>query len=157
MMDDGGSIGFKRTPDVSAYSPSELTKLTEHPRAHTLEKHGHDVSDEALKKRAKTGRAPDGSPFGVQNPTPPPYSSRFDSPELLMDAYNRTKPGTPSFNSTQTTSGGTRKRVMIPSGNVKYGVGVARGSTTIEEMRGIIANYEKVGGKWKLVTMFPNK
>ena len=157
LYKNGDNYHYKRTPDVSGYSSSDLNKLTSHPDAHTLERHGHDVSDDALIKRANTGIAPDGSPYGVLNPTPPPYSSRFDSPDLLMDAYNSTKPGTSAFNTTTATHGGTRKRVVIPAGSKKYGVGVASGSNVLEDMRGIVANYENIGGEWKLVSMFPNK
>ena len=92
LVDDGGELKMKRTPDTSGYDADELAKLTDHPNAHTLERHGHDVTDDALIKRANEGIAPDGTTIGSSGPPypKPAYSSKFDSPEKLKDALDQT-------------------------------------------------------------------
>ena len=66
----------KRMPDKSAYNTRELNELTQHPRAHVLERHGHDVSNEALIKRSET---PSIAPDGEISQNPPSFSSKFES------------------------------------------------------------------------------
>lgn len=75
----------------------QLIKLTEHPNAHVLEKHGHDVIDDALRKRANEGIAPDGTTIG--NPSNPykPFSSKFNDPDKLKLAYDKTSPSSAAW------------------------------------------------------------
>jgi len=76
-------------PETSAYSQAELDFLDQHRSAHVLERHGHDVTDDALIRRA-TGEgsplpnqsyAPDGDLAGI-----PPHSSKFRSEQMVKEA-----------------------------------------------------------------------
>src|SRR6218665_4223248 len=110
---------------------SELKELTQHPDAHVLERHGHDVIDEALIKRAKTGIAPDGFIIsrGAKGSYKPPYSSKFESPQQVRQALTNTRPNTPAFNSAPITNG--RKVVVHELANgATYGKGVQRDGNT---------------------------
>ncbi|WP_367589102.1 hypothetical protein [Aquimarina sp. 2201CG1-2-11] len=78
FKDGSGNLSVRRVPDKSPYNTSELTELTQHPNAHVLERHGHDVTDDALLKRANTGKAPDGSTLGNPNNPIKPFSSKFE-------------------------------------------------------------------------------
>lgn len=154
VVDNGGQLGIKRVPDKSSYSASELTELTQHPDAHVLERHGHDVSDEALIKRANEGIAPDGATTPSGNP--PPYSSKFDSPEKVKDALNNTKPGTEAFNN-GIQQGSSIKKVSYTSSSGNYGKGVPRNGSTFETTNKVLAIYKDVGGgNYQLLTMYPD-
>lgn len=54
----GDDLVVKRMADKSAYTVNELIELQQHPKGHTLERHGHDVTDEALIKRSNEGIVP---------------------------------------------------------------------------------------------------
>jgi hypothetical protein len=120
-----------------------------------LERHGHDVTDEALIKRANTGLAPDGSSAGpAGNPTKPPYSSRFDSPEALREALNNTKPGSVAFQ--QKTCNGSTCIVTYTSVNGYLGKGVPKDGSTFVSMKKVKAIYQDMGnGNYQLLTMYP--
>lgn len=141
-MDNGGQLGIKRVPDKSSYNASELTELTQHPNAHVLERHGHDVPDEALIKRANEGIAPDGSTTASGNP--PPYSSKFDSPDKVKDALNNTKPGTDAYNNG--IQQGNRRIVRYTSESGNFGKGVPKDGSTFETTNKVLAIYQDVGG-----------
>jgi hypothetical protein len=87
---EGGSFSIMRKPDVSDYSPAQISILQGGIKAHTLEKHGHDIPDEALKKRATTGLAADGSVNGItSNPdfvSIPSKSTKFESAQKMQVA-----------------------------------------------------------------------
>ncbi len=154
----GDDLVVKRMPDKSAYSASELTELTQNSKAHTLERHGHDVTDEALIKRANSGIAPDGSYIGNNpiNPPKPPYSSKFETPQQLQKALSNTRPGTPAFNNTPAING--RKTVIHElTDGTTYGKGVPKDGSTFQQSTKVRAGYEEVSpGNWQLVTMFPD-
>tara|TARA_A100000171_G_C2126521_1_gene143877 strand:- start:1392 stop:2018 length:627 start_codon:yes stop_codon:yes gene_type:complete len=149
LYKNGDNYHYKRTPDVSGYSQSDLTKLTEHPNAHVLERHGHDVSDEALIKRANTGIAPDGSVLA----TPPPYSSRFASPHDVKRALQITQPGSTAFNNAPNIND---TKVVIHNGNQPYGLGVPRNTSNFMTSNKVRAVYKLYNGSWQLTTMFPD-
>jgi TANFOR domain-containing protein len=160
IVKDGDIMVVKRMPDKSPYSSSELSALTDHPNVHVLERHGHDVPDEALIRRAKTGIAPDGSFSGTaSNPYKPPYSSKFDDADKLKQALNNTKPGSTAW-ATKTRQGNTNSyKVEYELTNGSYfGRGVPKDGNTFESMNKVLAIYEEVSpGNFKLVTMYPNK
>ena len=155
----GDEIKVKRVPDESPYVGTPYhTKLTEHPNAHVLERHGHDVTDDALIKRANEGIAPDGSTMGSSGPPypRPAYSSKFETPEKLKSAFDQTKPGTPLFDNTPTTTNGTRKKVVLDSGgSTKFGSGVKKNTEDFYDMYKVEAKYEFINGKWQLASMHP--
>ena len=149
----GDDLIVKRMPDKSAYSTSELTELTQHPNAHVLERHGHDVTDEALIKRANSGVAPDGSTIASGNP--PPYSSKFENPQKVTDALNNTKPGTTAFNNG--VQQGNRKIVTYTTTSGNYGKGVPKNGNTFQNTNKVLAVYQDVGGgNYQLLTMYPD-
>ncbi len=153
LYKNGDSFSYKRTPDVSGYSQNDLSKLRSHPNAHTLERHGHDVSDEALIKRANTGIAPDGSRTVSGNP--PPFSSKFDSSDKLKEALNNTGPGTTAFNSGRQS--GSRRIVSYTSPNGVVGRGVQRNMDSFVSTNKVLAIYEDIGGgNYRLLTMHPD-
>ncbi|MFV8354176.1 hypothetical protein ACNQGB_13835 [Flavobacterium sp. XS1P32] len=130
----GDDLVVKRMPDKSAYSSSELTELTQHPNAHVLERHGHDVTDEALIKRANDGIAPDGSHIGNTMPyTKPPYSSKFENPQQLQKALNNTKPGTAAFNSAPITGSNTKVVYHTLTDGSTYGKGVPKDGQVFQQ------------------------
>jgi hypothetical protein len=153
VVDNNGILAIKRVPDKSAYSASELTELTQHPNAHVLERHGHDVTDDALIKRANTGKAPDGSTTASGNP--PPYSSKFDSPQKVLEALDNTKPGTDAFNNG--IQQGNRRIVSYTSNSGNLGKGVPKDGSTFETTNKVLAIYQDVGdGNYQLLTMYPD-
>jgi hypothetical protein len=149
----GDDFVVKRMPDKSAYSQAELTELTQHPDAHVLERHGHDVTDEALIKRANSGIAPDGST--TYSGAPPPYSSKFESPEKLVDALDNTKPGTNAFSNG--VQQGKIKKVTYVTSSGNFGKGIPRNGNTFQTTNKVLAIYEDMGnGNYKLLTMYPD-
>ncbi|NJO00939.1 MAG: hypothetical protein HC880_03920 [Bacteroidia bacterium] len=150
VVDNNGTLALKRVPDKSAYNASELTELTQHPNAHVLERHGHDVTDDALIKRAQTPSvAPDGN---VAN-NPPSHSSKFNSPDDLREGLNSTKPGTTAFNN-GVQQGNTR--VVTYTSTKVLGKGVSRNGSSFVDMQKVKAVYRDVGGgNYQLITMYP--
>ena len=121
-----------------------------------MKEHGHDVTDEALIKRANTGIAPDGSL--TASGTPPAYSSKFFSPSLVKEALDKTGPNTSIFLNTNATFSGTRKNVRYYSNGVtKFGNGVKSGTKIFEDMYSVEAKYELIQGQWKLASIHPIK
>ena len=155
MFKHGDDISVRRVPDKSGYSETDLNKLTEHPRAHVLERHGHDVTDEALVKRANEGVAPDGS--STYSGNAPPYSSKFENTEKLKEALNNTKPGTGNFNP---PSNGNSYAFDYPASgqaSTPFGYGIPSGgdiSSSVQMYR-VKVVYKKQNGVWKLLTMYP--
>lgn len=154
----GNDLKVQRVADEAPYvANGYLTKLKEHPNAHTLERHGHDVTDDALIKRANEGIAPDGSTIGSDPPyTLPDYSSKFESPDALKTAYDNTKPGSQAFINTPENPVGTKK-VFHTLTNGTYGKGVGAGQNSFQNTNLVRATYVNDGnGNWQLVTMFPD-
>ena len=157
MFKHGDDVSVRRVPDKSGYSETDLNKLTEHPRAHVLERHGHDVTDEALIKRANEGIAPDGSNIGnPSNPVKPPYSSKFETPDQLKLALNNTGPETPAFIAAPTNNG-TKIVIHELTDGTSYGKGVPRDGNTFETSTKVRAVYREVSPRnFQLITMFPD-
>ncbi|KYG75537.1 hypothetical protein AWW68_19690 [Roseivirga spongicola] len=129
-------------------SKSDLSKLTEHPNARSLERHGHDVTDEVLIKRANTGVAPDGS----KRPTPPLYSSKFESSDRVREALQNTGPGTSGFNPSSIQNSFVQKLTA----SLPFGYGYPSGGGSKVTMYSVQAIYSKVNGVWMLKSMYPN-
>jgi len=128
----------------------------QHPDAHVLERHGHDVIDEALITRATTGIAPDDFTVKkISKLTKPPYSSKFESPQQVRQALTNTRPNTPAFNSAPITNG--RKVVVHELANgATYGKGVQRDGNTFLQSTKVRAVYENKNGSLQLITMYPD-
>ena len=88
LFKHGDEFSVRRIADESPYSASELTELTQHPRAHVLERHSYDVTDDALIKRANYGIAPDGSNIRRRgNIVKPPHSSKFWDTRTITKSF----------------------------------------------------------------------
>ena len=135
---------------MSPYNSSELTELTQHPNAHVLERHGHDVTEDALIKRAKN---PSYAPDGKLSTITPPHSSKFNSAEDLKKGLINTKPGTPAWNSGVHQG----ERVIVKYTSEDFlGRGVSSNSTSFVQMKKVKAIYIRiVGGNYQLITMYP--
>ena len=158
LVESRGNLGFKRIPDKSPYSASELTMLTQHPNAHVLERHSFDVTDDSLIKRANEGIAPDGSRIGRRNrpPVKPPHSSKFENSSQLKLALENTKPGTLAFNSVGVDNGVKVVTHELFDGTM-YGKGVPKNGNTFIESTKVRAVYREVSpNNFQLLTMFPD-
>jgi len=155
VVKNGNELAVKRVPKTGGYDPQDLAQLSgpnAHPNCHVLERHGHDVTDDALIKRATTrpSVAPDGSTMN----NPPDYSSKFDSPEKVVEGMNNTKQGTPAWNAGQQQ--GSRRVVEYESSNI-VGKGVPRDGNSFVTTKKVFAVYEDTGGgTYKLITMYPS-
>jgi hypothetical protein len=150
----GDDVKLRRAPDEAPYAgTSYQTKLNEHPNSHVLERHGHDVTDDALTKRATSGIAPDGSTTFSGNP--PPYSSKFESPEKIKDVLDNVGPVSSSWN--PPSSGNSYAFNYPPSGSSSspFGYGIPSGGGGAVSMSSVKVVYKKDGGVWKLLTMHP--
>ena len=157
LVDNNGTLSWKREPDKSQYNNSELNELTQHMNAHILERHGHDVTDDALIKRANRGIAPDGSTIGnPSSPIKPPYSSRFETSDQLKSALNNTRPGTIAFNA-EPTNNGTKVVTHTLTDGTTYGKGVPKDGNTFVQSIKVRAVYREVSpNNFQLLTMFPD-
>ena len=161
---ENGSLvyAYRRAPPTADYSTTNLNLLTSHQNAHTLDRHGPDISDEALIRRANEGIAPDGSTRGGPRPDgtyfSPIMSSRFDSPQELQAALRHTREGTEAFaNGIVNPNNPNRMTVTYSSTDGRtFGSGVARGTTELTPLHSVTAQYENVDGVWQLVTMHPS-
>ena len=154
VKDKIGDFFIRRAPDTSPYNDAELTELTQHPKAHVLERHGPDIPIEALIKRAKS---PSYAPDGKRSRKAPSYASKFESPERLKVVLNKTKPGTAIFDP---PAGVTSYAFDYPSAGettIPFGYGIASGKNrgACVEMYRVKVVYRKVGDVWKLLTMYP--
>lgn len=157
IIDKGNTRKIRRVPDKSAYSQNEISALTNHPKSHTLERHGHDVPDDALVKRAGT---PSVAPDGKTIPTPPSHSSKFENPDRLKDALNETGPNSSSWNPpSNPVNGRTYYRSYTDPNQVPFGYGIPAGGgiSNKVQMHKVEAyyNYQAATGKWELSTMYP--
>ncbi len=159
VVKNGNNWGVKRVPDTAPYSPSELTELTQHPQAHVLERHGHDVCDEALIKRANEGIAPDGSTIGnSSSPVRPPYSSKFETSDQLKKALQNTSPTSSAWATKQPNKYGGWDVIHELTDGTFYGKGVPKFTNSFQKMNKVLASYAETSpGKFELVTMYPTK
>jgi hypothetical protein len=159
VVKNGNTWGVKRVPDTAPYSPSELTELTQHPQAHVLERHGHDVCDEALIKRANYGIAPDGSTIGnSSSPVRPQYSSKFETSDQLKKALQNTNPTSSAWATKQPNKYGGWDVTHELTDGTFYGKGVPKFTNSFQKMNKVLASYAETSpGKFELVTMYPTK
>ncbi|MEZ4986321.1 MAG: hypothetical protein R2795_14990 [Saprospiraceae bacterium] len=149
VVKNGNDLSVRRVPETAGYSQSDLAFLTQHPSAHVLERHGHDVTDAALIKRSTTGIAPDGHSTGI-----PPHSSKFRDQQAVMDAIDNVKPGTPAFAAREQQPNGLW--VVEHPGN--FGYGYANGGAGPVQMFKVTAVYsQNANGFFELITMYPNR
>lgn len=149
----GDDIKVRRVPDETPYTgTSYLDRLTEHPDAHVLERHGHDVTDDALAKRATTGIAPDGSITTSGNP--PPYSSKFASSDKIKEVLDNVGPGSPNWNPPSSGNYAFDYPISGPA-STSFGYGIPSGGGSTLPMNRVKVVYKKEGGVWKLLTMYP--
>jgi hypothetical protein len=170
VVRNGNNWGVRRVPDETPYSTvshpdgvtTELSELKPNPDAHTLDRHGPDICDEALIERSRSGIAPDGSTIGMASAPPfslPPSSSKFGSHADVKKALQNTRPGTPAFNATTPKPNGDKIVYHTLTDGTSYGKGVPRGSTSFIQSNMVRAVYKKVGtgpNDYQLVTMFPD-
>ena len=103
----GDDLSVRRVPNEAGISPSNIPTLNGGGKGHCLHRHGADVTDDALKKRATEGRAPDGSARTKNNGTKtylPPKSSKFNSPEKVNEALTEVGPGSSKYNAAKSAA-----------------------------------------------------
>ena len=154
----GDEIKVKRVPDKTPYLYTTYeTKLTG-PNTHVLERHGHDVTDDALIKRASEGIAPDGTILGSPIAPIKPFSSKFDDSDKLKLAYDKTNPSSSAW-STRTKNQYGDWDVIYNDPNVIFGKGIEPpGTGSFETLTKVKASYTEVSpGIFQLITMYPIK
>lgn len=162
VVKNGNSLSVRRVPETGGYSQAELDLLTQNPASHVLEKHGHDVTDAALIKRA-TGEgspvagmsySPDGELAGI-----PDYCSKFSNQQALKDAIENVKPGTPAFNVKEKVINPiTLEEVWIVEHPGNFGYAYAKGGSGPIPMLKVTAVYKEVTpNNFQMITMYPNK
>lgn len=142
------------------------SRLTSHPNAHSIQRHGGGVTDEQLMTRARTGIAPDGSVKRTRGRVVvPPMSSAFNSnadlvkaddflrQKALQDAI-RDNPGETVLTVTD-DMGSTVGRGYSRIGSSRQ-VDVA-GPLQRQELSGVRGTYElnPTTGEWETITLFP--
>ncbi|MCZ6249642.1 MULTISPECIES: hypothetical protein [Vibrio] len=156
--------------------PDDAIKLvTNHSNAHSLARHGGDVTDEQLMTRALTGLAPDGKVKEVKGKVIlPPMSSAFHSNDLLLyaDQEIRKKGGIlekkikesnsniltvrpDDMDSFELDLGRGFKRI----GKSKYQPDLQGPVEMVKGLDKVQATYElnKSNGVWETITIFPSK
>ncbi|MDR1154868.1 MAG: hypothetical protein LBL04_09150, partial [Bacteroidales bacterium] len=152
LVKEGDDLLIRRVPDKSPYTASELRELTQHPNAHILERHGSDVPDEALIKRA---HSPSYAPDGNRSNTAPPHSSKFESADRLKEVLNSTKPGTANFNPLANENIYSFDYPATGTASTPFGYGIPSGGGNPVPMYRVRVVYVKDAGIWKLLTMYP--
>ena len=88
-------------------------------------------------------------------PTPPPYSSKFESAEKLKEALNNTKSGSPNFNPPATGNSYPFDYPLTGQASTPFGYGIPAGGGNAVPMYRVKVVYKKEGNVWKLLTMYP--
>ena len=157
------SIGFGADLNATNSRPPHLTS---HPDAHTVGRHGPQVTDQQLEKRTLTGVAPDGSTLGGNSI--PPLSSAFHNEAAMLraDAVMR---GHPLQSRIAADPTATRHSFSFPVGE-DIGRGYRRIGSSNPNNVGRNGPPERVGGLtnaqvtivknpttgvWETITMFP--
>jgi hypothetical protein len=97
--------GYKvwKNASIPNLTPTDLAKLRGSQYSHTLERHGFEVSDDLLKRRATEGIAPDGSSIAKKQGNQrignviPPMSSKFKDAASMKKALNAVDENTVAF------------------------------------------------------------
>lgn len=157
VVKNGNELSVRRVPETGGYSQAELD-LIDPNNAHVLARHGHDVTDDALRKRAGEGIAPDGSKLGNPNNPIKPFSSKFESPEKLKLAYEKTNPSSAAWASRTQNQYGDWD-VIYEDPSIVFGKGIAPpGNGSFETLSKVKASYKQVGSNpdvFEIITMYP--
>ncbi|MCE7993631.1 MAG: hypothetical protein HEP71_16725 [Roseivirga sp.] len=175
LVEQAGELRLKRVPDTKPYDKpytrpdgttgNLMSDIKPTNNAHVLERHGHDVTDDALRRRATQGIAPDGSTLGNPNNPIKPFSSKFGSSAKLEQAFKETMPGSSAWNDpsrrTQPNPTNFPERWEVRfelTDNTFFGKGIGRNDTNFTNLKKVVAKYEETSpGVFKIVTMFPEK
>jgi hypothetical protein len=156
VFEDGGKFRVVRVSDTSPYYSLEKKWLQGSPRAHCLEKHGPDVSEEALIYRAVTGTAANGDTKSIV------HSSKFYSSEEIKFALSKVNPETELFFEFVDPNNPGFVVVKAYLGK-SLGYGYRKSSSAIlsptleRNINSIIAVWkQKPTGDWYLITMYPS-
>ncbi|MEZ5038885.1 MAG: hypothetical protein R2828_03310 [Saprospiraceae bacterium] len=164
VFNNGNQIYVKRVPDVSAFTSNERAILKAEPDAHCLEKHGSDVTDEALKLRASEGIAPNGEHVGRSGPPYPTQDgSKFNSAEDISRALSEVGPSTSRYQTAfeaAVINGDKSFAVEFAFSDSAASLGYGYRKNTLEqvpEIRKVLAAYKRndLTGEYYLVTMYP--
>ncbi len=139
LIDKNGTLKLKREPDITGYTGDELELLAE--RGHTLERHGHDVTDAALVKRAES---PSYAPDGSLKQNAPAHSSKFESSAKLKEALQETGPNASDWSPPSNPNhGATYSRSYTYPNNVPFGYGIPTGGTISNKvnLHRVVAKY----------------
>ncbi len=155
-FEDAGRVRILRVPDTSPYNDEQLKWLQGDPGAHCLEKHGPDVSEEALIYRAVTGTAANGDTKSIV------HSSKFYSSEEIKFALSKVNPETELFFEFVDPNNPGFVVVKAYLGK-SLGYGYRKSSSAIlpptleGNINSIIAVWkQKPTGDWYLITMYPS-
>ena len=145
---------------------SRPTHLTSHPNAHTVQRHGPQVTDQQLETRALTGVAPDGSTLSGNRI--PPLSSAFHSEGAMLRADSLMR-GRPLQDAIAANPSATSHTITFDVGeNVGRGyrrIGSSNPNNVVrngppERVDGLTHAQARVElnqttGEWETITMFP--
>ncbi|NOZ54347.1 MAG: hypothetical protein GXP08_14655 [Gammaproteobacteria bacterium] len=153
----------------------KLELVTSHPNAHSIVRHGGDVTNVQLKQRALTGVAPDGHVKVVKGKTIlPPMSSAFHSDNLLIHADQAVR-NNGALKTAIANNPGKSFITVKPAGVGDLGVDLGRGfqrisgskfkpelqgaPRLIENLRSVQATYEfnPATKAWETITIFPSR
>jgi hypothetical protein len=152
VVKNGNELSVKRVPETGNYSQTDIAFLTKNPSSHTLLRHGHDVTDDALIKRATEGISPEGVPNTFPSGG---VATKFSSEQAVKDAIDNVKPGTQAFAAKVQQPNGLW--VAEAPGNYGYGFS-ANGSGGPQQMLKVTAVYKEMpNGFFELITMYPNR
>lgn len=152
----GNQILVKRVPDKTGFTTTELDYLRNSggQSAHCLERHGFDVSEQALIHRARTGITPDGRQANVVDAT------RFHSANEIKSAITMVGPGSPAFTQKLNSNPASTQIIFEEyDTGINLGYGYKAGSATgpHNNITTVTAIWRKnQTGDWYLVTMYPH-
>ncbi|MBK85082.1 MAG: hypothetical protein CMD81_14770 [Gammaproteobacteria bacterium] len=168
-------VGYsKRNKEIPSKTNFDyLALVTGHPNAHSIERHGGNVTNEQLIHRALTGIAPDGHAKIVKGKTIlPPMSSAFHTDELLIFA-DQTVRNKGALQAVIELNTGKSIITVKPADVGDLGLNIGRGferiagsklkpelqgaPNLIENLRSVQATYEFNHTKqlWETITIFP--
>ena len=152
VVKNGNELSVKRVPETGGYSQTDIAFLTQNPSSHTLLRHGHDVTDDALIKRATEGISPEGLPNTFPGGG---VATKFSSEQAVKDAIDNIKPGSQAFAAKIQQPNGLW--VAEAPGNYGYGYS-ANGSGGPQQMLKVTAVFKEMSnGFFELITMYPNR
>ncbi|MEX0732142.1 MAG: hypothetical protein WED00_15665, partial [Aquisalimonadaceae bacterium] len=177
QADQEGVEGAGQSQDVipTKINPQHLELITSHPNAHSIARHGGNVTNGQLMRRALTGVAPDGHVKVVKGKTIlPPMSSAFHSDELLVYADQAVR-NNGALQAAIAQNPGKTIITVKPTDVGDLGVGLGRGFERIagsklkpglqgpprlvESLRSVQATYEfnQATKVWEAITIFPSR